>query len=423
MNSFTQIQRIIMVCLIPGSIFLSASLQGQQSDHNFGDPWERHVIDERGSGADGVKLSDVNGDGFTDIVTGWEESGVTRVYLHPGTDQVRSPWEYIEIGQTPSVEDAAFMDVNFDGFPDVVTCSEGETNSMSVHFAPESETVYSDGSQWRSEVIPASQNMMQWMYAVPASFRADDALDIVAAGKNDSAAIGYFRIPENPANMNEYRWHPLAEVSWVMSIRVLDVDSDNDLDILYTDRKGTRSGCRWLENPGMMYQLSANWQEHTIGGIGEEVMFLDISDPDKKGMRTIYIAVLSSEQQYIISLQQLSNDGLRWKRRDIPIPDGTGTGKAVAIGDINLDGRDDLVYSCENADAGKSGVIWLENSRRIFIQRWHPAEISGPTGIKYDRIELEDLDDDGDLDVIICEENAGDQSQGLGVIWYENPVH
>ncbi len=32
-----------------------------------------------------------------------------------------------------------------------------------------------------------------------------------------------------------------------------------------------------------------------------------------------------------------------------------------------------------------------------------------------------DLDGDGDLDVLTCEEDYGENSAGLGVIWYENP--
>ena len=44
-------------------------------------------------------------------------------------------------------------------------------------------------------------------------------------------------------------------------------------------------------------------------------------------------------------------------------------------------------------------------------------DIAGPPGTKFDRMELVDLDLDGDLDVITCEE-----AENLGVIWYENPV-
>ncbi len=39
---------------------------------------------------------------------------------------------------------------------------------------------------------------------------------------------------------------------------------------------------------------------------------------------------------------------------------------------------------------------------------------------KYDKAELVDMDRDGDLDVLICEENYGEGSKGLDVVWYEN---
>lgn len=47
-------------------------------------------------------------------------------------------------------------------------------------------------------------------------------------------------------------------------------------------------------------------------------------------------------------------------------------------------------------------------------------ELSGPVGIKYDRLELVDMDFDGDLDALTCEESEG--GRGLGVIWYANPL-
>jgi hypothetical protein len=90
-----------------------------------------------------------------------------------------------------------------------------------------------------------------------------------------------------------------------------------------------------------------------------------------------------------------------------------GTGKSIRSADVNLDGNEDLVYSCEQANGAKHGVVWLDMTQEGLKIR----PISGPEGVKFDLIQLVDLDADGDLDVITCEERAN-----LGVFWYENPT-
>lgn len=95
-------------------------------------PWAMHVVDdgsardddEAARGADGVRLADVNGDGRPDIVTGWEESGHIRAYLHPGPAAVRSPWPVVTVGKVGSPEDAVFVDLDGDGATDLVVTSE-----------------------------------------------------------------------------------------------------------------------------------------------------------------------------------------------------------------------------------------------------------------------------------------------------------
>jgi hypothetical protein len=60
-------------------------------------------------------------------------------------------------------------------------------------------------------------------------------------------------------------------------------------------------------------------------------------------------------------------------------------------------------------------VALLDKTPMEKTRKTHP--ISGPLGIKFDLVKLIDLDGDGDLDVLTCEE-----SENLGVIWYENPA-
>lgn len=85
------------------------------------------------------------------------------------------------------------------------------------------------------------------------------------------------------------------------------------------------------------------------------------------------------------------------------------------------------VFNCENA-RGKYGVGWLSYQNAMTDSKCMHYDISGnKLGIKHDRIELLDLDNDGDLDVLTteesqaCPERSRGDSFGLGVIWYENP--
>ena len=111
-------------------------------------------------------------------------------------------------------------------------------------------------------------------------------------------------------------------------------------------------------------------------------------------------------------MRWLSRSGSEWQSHAIPLPAGVGTGKSAVVSDVDGDGQNDLIFSCENAKGELSGMRWLSRSG----SEWQSHEIGGPAGVKYDRIELIDLDGDGDLDVLCCEER--DQ---LGVCWYENP--
>ena len=55
--------------------------------------WKLHTIDNNSKGADGVRFMDINGDKHPDIVTGWEEGGVVRIYTNPGKNPQNKKWK------------------------------------------------------------------------------------------------------------------------------------------------------------------------------------------------------------------------------------------------------------------------------------------------------------------------------------------
>ncbi len=143
-------------------------------------------------------------------------------------------------------------------------------------------------------------------------------------------------------------------------------------------------------------------------------MFLDIADLDGDGLEDALAAVRGGP---ILFFRRLPGSGVRWETHEIDLPAGYGTGKAVAAGDIDLDGALDLVFTCENAHGELSGVGLLRHEGNPTVRKWRVADIGGPEGVKFDRVELIDLDGDGDLDALTCEE-----VDLLGVVWYENPA-
>jgi hypothetical protein len=212
--------------------------------------WKRHTIDDSSRGADGVRTADVNGDGLTDLVTGWEEGGVIRVYLNPGPKKSHDRWPAVTIGKVRSPEDAVFVDLDGDGRIDVVSSCEGRERSLFVHWAPKDRSKYLDESAWKTEPLPASAGKAMWMFCVPVQVDGKRGADLVAGSKGKDAGVGWFEFPDDPRNLAAWKWRPIYTGGWIMSLFEIDMDSDGDPDVVITDRKGKNSGCRWLENPG-----------------------------------------------------------------------------------------------------------------------------------------------------------------------------
>lgn len=377
--------------------------------------WPRHVIDNSSKGADGIRLADVNGDGFLDIVTGWEQGGTVRLCVNPGPSRASAKWPSVTVGKVPSVEDAVSADLDGDGAMDVVSCAEGETRTICVHWAPQPSNQLLDATRWQTERLPASSNAMRWMFALPLQVDGLNGIDLVAGGKDSGASLGWFQAPREPRKLADWQWHELRPVGWLMSIVASDMDGDGDSDIVFSDRKGKRTGAFWLENPGSIAAQKQPWPEHAIGGIGEQSMFLHLADLDRDGLEDVLLAV---QPKKILWLRRLDGSGVKWQSISIPLPEPTGIAKAVNAGDIDGDGRLDLVFSCEQAKAPAQGLMWLSPTGPASNpDKWISHELSGSDGVKHDLVALIDLDKDGDLDVITTEEVTN-----LGVIWYENPL-
>jgi len=210
-----------------------------------------HVIDNSLSGADGVRLDDVNGDGYPDITTGFEEGNAVRVFLHPGYDAVKNLWPAVTVGNAAQTEDAFFVDLDGDGAKDVI--SSGQASSrLYVHWAPTNPADYMNPAMWQTESIPASVGH-GWLFSTAMQVDGRNGIDIIGGGVDTAAVIAWFECPAGDRrNLAAWNMHVMSGVAWTMSLIPYDVDNDSDLDVIVTDRNDNAGlrGARWLENPG-----------------------------------------------------------------------------------------------------------------------------------------------------------------------------
>ena len=352
-----------------------------------------------------------------------------RVCLNPGPARARRPWPAVTVGRVGSPEDAVFADLDADGAVDVVSSCEGQVQAMHVHWAPRDASRYSDASAWTTAPIPATVGRSRWMFAAPMQVDQRHGVDLVVGSKDPHGMVGWLESPADPRDLAAWQLHPLYQARWIMSLLPIDMNGDGRLDLLMSDRKGPDSGIRWLENPGAARlernggprpptagSALATWPEHRIGGHGLEVMFLHVADLDGDRRDDVLCAVLPAG---VLCLRRLDASGTQWSSHLVPAPprDLAGTPKGVHAADLDGDGRLDILMTCENAQGDRSGVWWIDVAPFAAAPQPVYHDIGGPVGVKFDLIQLVDLDADGDLDLITCEER--DQ---LGLIWYENPA-
>jgi hypothetical protein len=407
-------------------------------DPQLASGWRMHIIDDSLVGADGVDLRDVDGDGDVDAVSGWEESRAIRLYLNPGADIARQRWPATDISgglAVGKIEDARFVDLEGDGRVDGVfsAAEKGPRRIGSYQLAGGADP--GDAASWSGVALSGVPDH-RYIKLAFADLDGDGHGDLVAGAKADGqpGALVWLR---NPARNGDpvAGWHAtlIDELDWVDSLLLEDLDGDGRRDILVN-----HSGfLGWYRNPG---HAGGRWQRHLVsatsgpyfarcprhdGGLmlvagadlsrhgpGETVLYLVQRAPGLESGWTV-VGVPARQR---VPRQAASRDyqvkGLACGAiDDNPLPD-------VAV---SVSGQGAGVFVAFNLDAGDPAPLEL-----LVIAG---TERNSRKGIKYDDLQLADVDGDGDLDLVTTEEKGRGRgllgrfrSPGLGVLWYENPL-
>ena len=223
-----------------------------------------------------------------------------------------------------------------------------------------------------------------WGKAV-GDLNGDGQVDLIAGGRKDGGLVWY----ENPSWTKHYID---TGGGYSTDHEVVDVDGDGDNDVVTI----MSSDVRWYENTS---GDGTNWTGHVIALLTQHDV--EVADFDGDGRVDLVTRNQGGSGNDLHFYKQ--NSPLSWSHFEVRIPNGEG----LLARDINGDGRVDVV----------SNFNWYENTGSISAWREHTYTTTWT--YKNTFIGLGDMNGDGREDILLSPSEAAGGSYRLS--WFEAP--
>jgi FG-GAP-like repeat/FG-GAP repeat len=392
---------VALLALLSCVFWISGRVSAQGSEEI---PFYKHTIDLEQSEA--AEVADVNQDGKLDIISGenWYEQTTPG---ENGPRWIKHHFRNLGFYRFTGKYQGAYLkdlgdlaiDVNGDGYPDVVTSSwwddpcltwwenPGKSNKPWVkheidHGAPVEFSFLVDilNTGKRQQLLPQFGDTsfpLKWYEIVgkgadahwvghvvsPRSYgHGIGAGDVNGDGRTDIITPrGWFEAPPDPRN-GEWVFHPEFDLGVVGFIHVMDVNGDGVPDLVTS--KAHDYGIYWYEQKKDA-RGNRIWVQHDIDNVWSQAHAMTIADLKGDGKPVLvtgkrYYAHEADpgahEPLGVYWYERVQTEtGLEWRRHIIDYSTRTGAGMQVCVVDIDQDGDLDIVVG------GKGGLYFFEN--------------------------------------------------------------
>jgi hypothetical protein len=336
-------------------------------------------------------VADVNQDGRLDIVSG--ENWYEQTAPMSGTEQHR--WikhKFRDIGYNSfyieNLIDIA-VDVNGDGFPDIVSCSYW-SKPFTWWENPGKQT-----KTW-SETAIRSDSPVEFVFLVDLLGNGKP-LQLLPQFGNPKAPLAWYEVM---GKGNDGRWvgHEVSSQSYGHGIGAGDVNGDGRTDII------TPKG--WFEAPPNVRDMK--WVFHSEFDLGA-TGFIHVLDVNRDRVPDLVTSAAHDYGIFWYEQGKNSNGDRVWNKHIID--DSWSQAHALTLADLTGDGQPELItgkrYMAHNGrDPGEReplGVYWYEylqvNGRLEWVK--HIIDYSTRAGGGM-QIPVTDMDGDGDSDIVVA---------------------
>ncbi len=370
--------------------------------------WKNFSLGNTKFDADRIEVADMNGDGKSDVVITEERSpgpepDASLYWFEQPSDITLENWKRITVTTQYSLNNLDVADMDGDGYNDIITAE---------HKGPDPKLqIWKNDGNGNFKVIQVDHGKESHLGAQVADLNGDGALDIVSIAwdkhqylhlwRNDGLAAstsagerikwehyssdhGDFVAPEvgEQATMllldidkdgkdeiivggwgdTSVVWYKHIGNTWERYLldnskspciggTYFDLDEDGDQDILLGGAWQSNE-IWWWENPYPHYNPQKPWKKYTIRSSGEKGYHNQIfGDFDGDGKSELVFWNKRSGKLFIADLPDNPKDKNSWKFQEIWSWDGQLNYEGLAKGDINQDGKEDIV----------GGGYWFEH--------------------------------------------------------------
>ncbi len=340
-----------------------------------------------------VALADLDGDGDLDLVTANSGAGVAnRLYLNDGTATPFSAAADTVIGAETDISlSVKLADINHDGFIDIIIGNDsGGANPNRVYLNRGTATPF-DSSSVAYDV--GSETDDSYHVAI-ADIDQDGDVDILSANLNarsriwlNNGAAGLFGLAATQSIGSE------SDIS--RQIAAGDVDGDGDLDVVVGNNGVNRL---YLNQGGAAPFVGVT--ASAIGSETDDTRAVLLSDLDRDGDLDLLTGNNGINRVYLNNGSSDPFGGVS----ALNIGAESDNSYALAVADINQDGYPDVI----SANAFANNRLYLNSTTAFPFLGAIPATLSSDSDDSR-AIVLADLDGDGDVDAAVANVGASNK--------------